>query len=47
VSVADFQGALNQLMDYSSNLITNELRAALRDVRTKWQPKKRTARARG
>ncbi|HKN57879.1 MAG TPA: hypothetical protein VJV97_03445 [Gemmatimonadaceae bacterium] len=35
VSVADFQGALNQLMDYSSNLITNELRAALRDVRNK------------
>jgi hypothetical protein len=33
VSVADFQGALNQLMDYSSNLITNELRSALRDVR--------------
>ena len=31
----------------NSNLITNELRAALRDVRTKWQPKKRTARARG
>jgi hypothetical protein len=35
VSVADFQGALNQLMDYSSNLITNELRSALRDVRDK------------
>lgn len=35
VSVADFQGALNQLMDYSSNLITDELRAALRDVRNK------------
>jgi len=35
VSVADFQGALNQLMDYSSNLITNELRSALRDVRNK------------
>jgi hypothetical protein len=33
VSVADFQDALNQLMDYSSNLITNELRSALRDVR--------------
>lgn len=33
VSVADFQNALNQLMDSSSNLITNELRAALRDVR--------------
>jgi len=33
VSVADFQGALNQLMDYSSNLITDELRSALRDVR--------------
>jgi hypothetical protein len=35
VSVADFQDALNQLMDYSSNLITNELRSALRDVRDK------------
>ncbi|HEV7389125.1 MAG TPA: hypothetical protein VGN73_10975 [Gemmatimonadaceae bacterium] len=35
VSVAEFQGALNQLMDYSSNLITDELRAALRDVRNK------------
>jgi hypothetical protein len=35
VSVADFQDALNQLMDYSSNLITDELRAALRDVRNK------------
>jgi hypothetical protein len=35
VSVADFQGALNQLMDYSSNLITDELRSALRDVRDK------------
>jgi hypothetical protein len=35
VSVAQFQGALNQLMDYSSNLITDELRAALRDVRNK------------
>ena len=33
VSVADFKGALNQLFDYSSNLITNELRSALRDVR--------------
>jgi len=33
VTVADFQGALNQLMDYSSNLITDELRSALRDVR--------------
>ena len=33
VRVADFQNALNQLMDYSSTLITNELRAALRDVR--------------
>jgi hypothetical protein len=33
VSVADFQEALNQLMNSSSNLITNELRAALRDVR--------------
>ncbi len=35
VSVADLQGALNQLMDYSSTLITNELRSALRDVRNK------------
>jgi hypothetical protein len=35
VTVADFQGALNQLMDYSSNLITDELRSALRDVRNK------------
>jgi hypothetical protein len=35
VTVADFQGALNQLMDYSSNLITDELRSALRDVRDK------------
>jgi hypothetical protein len=35
VSVADFQGALNQLMDLSSNTITNELRSALRDVRNK------------
>jgi hypothetical protein len=35
VSVADFQEALNQLMDLSSNTITNELRAALRDVRNK------------
>jgi len=35
VSVADFQGALNQLMDLSSNIITNELRSALRDVRDK------------
>jgi len=35
VSVADFQGALNQLMDLSSNVITNELRSALRDVRNK------------
>lgn len=33
VSVADFQGALNQLMDSASNLITNELRSALRGVR--------------
>ena len=33
VSVADFQGALNQLMDLSSTLITNELRSALRDAR--------------
>jgi hypothetical protein len=35
VSVSDFQGALNELIDLSSNLITNELRAALRDVRNK------------
>jgi hypothetical protein len=35
VSVADFQDALNQLMDLSSTLITNELRSALRDVRSK------------
>jgi hypothetical protein len=35
VSVADFQNALNQLMDLSSNSITDELRAALRDVRNK------------
>jgi hypothetical protein len=35
ISVAQFQGALNQLMDYSSNLITDELRSALRDVRSK------------
>jgi len=33
VRVADFQNALNGLMEYSSTLITNELRAALRDVR--------------
>jgi hypothetical protein len=33
VTVADFQDALQQLMDYSSTLITNELRSALRDVR--------------
>ncbi|MGH7651673.1 MAG: hypothetical protein ACREMS_07495 [Gemmatimonadaceae bacterium] len=33
VTVADFQGALNELMDYSSNSITDELRSALRDVR--------------
>jgi hypothetical protein len=35
VSVSDFQGALNELMDLSSTLITNELRSALRDVRNK------------
>jgi hypothetical protein len=35
VTVNDFQGALNQLMDLSSNSITDELRAALRDVRNK------------
>jgi hypothetical protein len=33
VSVADFQQALNQLMEYSSSLITSELRSALRDTR--------------
>lgn len=33
VSVANFQDALNQLADYSSTLVTNELRAALRDAR--------------
>ncbi|HJQ11780.1 MAG TPA: hypothetical protein VJ840_12205 [Gemmatimonadaceae bacterium] len=35
VRVSDFQNALNELIDYSSTLITNELRAALRDVRNK------------
>jgi hypothetical protein len=35
VTVNDFQEALNQLMDLSSNSITDELRAALRDVRNK------------
>jgi hypothetical protein len=35
VSVADFQDALNQLIDLSSTVITNELRSALRDVRNK------------
>lgn len=35
VSVADFQGALNQLMDLSTNMITNELRSDLRDARNK------------
>ena len=34
ISAAQFQGALNQLMDYSSNLIIDELRSALRDVRS-------------
>ena len=33
VSVAGFQEALNQLAESSSNLVTNELRAALRDAR--------------
>ena len=33
VSVADFQEALEQLVTYTSNLITNELRDKLRDVR--------------
>ena len=35
VTVSEFEGALNQLMDYSSTLITNELRSALRDVRNR------------
>jgi len=33
VSVADFQGALEQLVTYTSTLVTNELRDKLRDVR--------------
>ena len=33
VSVANFQDALHQLAESSSNLVTNELRAALRDAR--------------
>jgi hypothetical protein len=33
VSVADFQAALEQLVTYSSNLITRELREKLNDVR--------------
>lgn len=33
VTVADFQEALEQLTTYTSNLITNELREKLRDVR--------------
>jgi hypothetical protein len=33
VSVADFQGALDQLVTLSSNRIADDLRAALRDVR--------------
>ena len=33
VSVANFQEALNQLTESSSNLVANELRAALRDAR--------------
>ena len=33
VTVADFQEALDQLCTYTSNLITNELREKLRDVR--------------
>lgn len=33
VSVGDFQMALNQLIELSSNLITSELRGALRDAR--------------
>jgi outer membrane protein assembly factor BamB len=33
VSVANFQEALNQLAESSSTLVTNELRAALRDAR--------------
>lgn len=33
VTVADFQSALEQLVNYTSTLITNELRDKLRDVR--------------
>lgn len=33
VSVANFKDALNQLAESSSNLVTNELRSALRDAR--------------
>lgn len=33
VTVADFRQALEQLVNYTSNLITNELRDKLRDVR--------------
>lgn len=33
VSVANFKEALNQLAESSSNVVTNELRAALRDAR--------------
>lgn len=33
VSTADFRRALEQLVDFTSTLITNELRAKLRDVR--------------
>jgi hypothetical protein len=35
VTVADFQRALEQLADFSSNEITDTLREALRDVREK------------
>lgn len=35
VSVADFERALNQLVTYTSDLITDELREKLRDVREK------------
>ena len=33
VSISDFHGALEQLVSYTSNLISSELRAKLRDVR--------------
>jgi len=33
MSVADFQDALQQLAELSSNVVADELRSALRDVR--------------